>query len=56
MEETIKHQGFSSSVAAAMKRASEKVRQRAKADNRPIVFWKEGRVVREVPRGNDSNK
>ena len=37
-------------ISEAMRRAAQKVVSEARAQNRPIPIWKDGRVVHEVPK------
>ena len=52
----LKDSQFKDDVGAALKRASEKVRRRAAVENRPIVFWKDGKVQKVVPKIENPNK
>ena len=50
MKNAIKNNDFLEGVDAAMKRAAEKVRAKARKENRAIPVWKNNRVVYEVPK------
>ena len=50
MENAVKKKDFVEGVSAAMKRAAEKVAEKARKENRAIPIWKNNRVVYDVPK------
>ena len=50
MGKTIKEEDFQKGATQALERASHKVRLKAAAENRPLVFLKNDRVIKTVPK------
>ncbi len=50
MKKAVEKNEFVEGVTAAMNRAAEKVRAKARKENRAIPIWKDGKVVMEVPK------
>ena len=48
--EASRKDSFFEDVKAAMERASQKVRSKAAKENRPLVFVKDGKVIKQVPK------
>ena len=47
--EATRNNDFIEDVKAALERASRKVRSKAAKEKRPLVFFKNGKLLREIP-------